>query len=717
MPEMFNHFNNLRIGTKQQAQIWAVATITIAVGCASYWGLARMGDSLREIGTNSLPSVQSLLVIKASLSQIKVNQRTLMDTSLDKANRSRQYDKIVAANAQCDAARKVYEPLPRTPEEDRQWQSFDATWQKCNEDSAAFLRSSREFDEILEKCPGSLDPNFSLSDSIQMAADQLGEVELALKTQVQEWKDVLLRGNNAADFDKHFAAYVKEEAAIQSGLQRLLPLMHAVGLDQQAVATLAKLHAEMDGKYREALKRFDKSAAGAGKIADKAVRGIDRPLAEAMGAVAAAISEKKAAIRSLKKQMADQLLNVCLPVQAKAFDLLDQRVKINAEVGNRAVTTGERVAQQARAVLICGTLVSVVFGLALGMFIARGIASPIAVVVAHLQELARGELKRDIDERLLRRKDECGILARGIASTATSLRHIIGGMTDNSQSLAGASTELEATSTQVASGADETMRQSGQVAAAAEQLTANMSSVAATTAQLSGNIRTVSSAVEEMTASIREVARGAEQAASTAANASQLVSASSSLIGELGTAADQIDKVIEVIQDIAEQTKLLALNATIEAARAGGAGKGFAVVATEVKELARQTGTATVDIRKWIEAIQNSSNQAVQSVGKITDVVEQVNQLSRSIASAVEEQSTATQEIARNVAQSSTAAESVARNVAESASASQEITRTISSVDQAARQSAEGAAQTQTASRELSRMAEHFRGLVTQFSV
>ena len=442
-----------------------------------------------------------------------------------------------------------------------------------------------------------------------MAADQLGEVELALKTQVQEWKDVLLRGNNAADFDKHFAAYVKEEAAIQSGLQRLLPLMHAVGLDQQAVATLAKLHAEMDGKYREALKRFDKSAAGAGKIADKAVRGIDRPLAEAMAAVAAAISEKKAAIRSLKKQMADQLLNVCLPVQAKALDLLDQLVKINAEVGNRAVTTGERVAQQARAVLICGTLVSVVFGLALGMFIARGIASPIAVVVAHLQELCAANSSATSMSDCSAARTNAASSRRGIASTVTSLRHIIGGMTDNSQSLAGASTELEATSTQVASGADETMRQSGQVAAAAEQLTANMSSVAATTAQLSGNIRTVSSAVEEMTASIREVARGAEQAASTAANASQLVSASSSLIGELGTAADQIDKVIEVIQDIAEQTKLLALNATIEAARAGGAGKGFAVVATEVKELARQTGTATVDIRKWIEAIQNSATR------------------------------------------------------------------------------------------------------------
>ena len=77
--------------------------------------------------------------------------------------------------------------------------------------------------------------------------------------------------------------------------------------------------------------------------------------------------------------------------------------------------------------------------------------------------------------------------------------------------------------------------------------------------------------------------------------------------------ADEIGKVIEVIQDIAEQTNLLALNATIEAARAGDAGKGFAVVATEVKELAKQTANATIDIRKRIEghSIFDKPNGAV----------------------------------------------------------------------------------------------------------
>ncbi len=96
--------------------------------------------------------------------------------------------------------------------------------------------------------------------------------------------------------------------------------------------------------------------------------------------------------------------------------------------------------------------------------------------------------------------------------------------------------------------------------------------------------------------------------------------------------------MIKVINSIAEQTNLLALNATIEAARAGEAGKGFAVVANEVKELAKQTGKATEDISRKIKAIQGSSHEAVEAIGEIGKVINQINDISNTIASAVEEQ-------------------------------------------------------------------------------
>src|SRR4029079_372764 len=117
----------------------------------------------------------------------------------------------------------------------------------------------------------------------------------------------------------------------------------------------------------------------------------------------------------------------------------------------------------------------------------------------------------------------------------------------------------------------------------------------------------------------------------------------------LADAAARIDEIVDVIQWIAAQTNLLALNATIEAARAGDAGKGFSVVASEVKNLANQTAKATEEIGGQISGIQRATKSSVEAIERIFKTIENVNQISTTIASAVEEQGAATQEIARNV--------------------------------------------------------------------
>jgi methyl-accepting chemotaxis protein len=411
-----------------------------------------------------------------------------------------------------------------------------------------------------------------------------------------------------------------------------------------------------------------------------------------------------------------QVVVVCRASQTAANELLDRTIAINREVGTAEVGRAQSAADTAQWVLGTAWIAGVVFGIAMGLVIARSITTVLKAAVVHLDEVSRGDLQREVPQGVLRRQDELGALGRALALMGSNLRGMIGRMADNSRGLASASTELSATATQLAGGAEQTTSQSAQVAAAAEQMAMNMHHMATSTEEMSTNARMVASAVEELTASISEVAHSAEQAAGVAGNAATLVSTSNAQIADLGGAADEIGKVIEVIQDIAEQINLLALNATIEAARAGEAGKGFAVVATEVKELARQTGSATEDIRKRIEGIQQSTGLAVRSIGDISEVVHRVNELSRTIASAVEEQSITTKEIAKNVAQSSAAAETVARGVAESAAASQEITQTIVGVDQAAKQAAQGATHTQTASQELSQMAEQIQTLVAQFT-
>jgi methyl-accepting chemotaxis protein len=369
----------------------------------------------------------------------------------------------------------------------------------------------------------------------------------------------------------------------------------------------------------------------------------------------------------------------------------------------------------ARALLV-GSLVSLpVIGV--GLMIARGVTRHLGLAVVHLGEVAGHDVSRDVSPDLLNRGDEIGALARAIQAMVAGLRETVRQLTGHSGRVLHAASGLASASGLLASGTEDTTRQSTVVAAAADQLSQGMKGMAGSTEEMATTVRTEASAVEEMSASISQVAANAEQAARIAGRAMQLAEASNAEIGQLGAAADEIGKVIEVIQDIAEQTNLLALNATIEAARAGEAGKGFAVVATEVKELARQTSEATEDIRRRVDGIQSSSGQTVKAIGEITQVIKEVDGVSRTIASAVEQQNVTTREIAQTVGQTLSVVDVVVRGVSQSSAASQDINKSIAAMEQTAQKSAMGGQEIQAAGKELSELAEQLQAMVGQFKV
>jgi methyl-accepting chemotaxis protein len=257
----------------------------------------------------------------------------------------------------------------------------------------------------------------------------------------------------------------------------------------------------------------------------------------------------------------------------------------------------------------------------------------------------------------------------------------------NASLLASASQELTAVSQQMAANAEETSVQANVASAAAEQV--------------SKNVATVSTGTEEMGASIKEIAKSANDAAKVATSAVKVAERTNATVAKLGESSAEIGNVIKVITSIAQQTNLLALNATIEAARAGEAGKGFAVVANEVKELAKQTAKATEDISRKIEAIQTDTKGAVEAIAQISKIINQINDIQNTIASAVEEQTATTGEISRNIA--------------EAAKGSNEIAQNITGVAQAARSTTEGASNTKSSADELSKIALDMHKLVSEF--
>ena len=245
------------------------------------------------------------------------------------------------------------------------------------------------------------------------------------------------------------------------------------------------------------------------------------------------------------------------------------------------------------------------------------------------------------------------------------------------------------------------MAESGKMSAAAEQTATQAEAVSSSSEQVSANSQSVATGVEEMTASIREIAKNAIEAAKVATSAVTTAEVTNETIAKLGQSSAEIGNVIKVITSIAQQTNLLALNATIEAARAGEAGKGFAVVANEVKELAKETAKATNDIGQKIEAIQDDTKGSVKAIGEITAIINQINDIQNTIASAVEEQTATTNEIARNVNQA--------------ARGTSEITRNITSVAEAAQSTTESANNTQSSASELSLTATELQELVSRF--
>jgi methyl-accepting chemotaxis protein len=271
-------------------------------------------------------------------------------------------------------------------------------------------------------------------------------------------------------------------------------------------------------------------------------------------------------------------------------------------------------------------------------------------------------------------------------SVVTTKLKLINDLTEASNQLSAAAEELLAVASSMSASAEETSAQSNTASAASEEISAG--------------IQTVSTNMEEMTASIREITKNTNESSKKSTEALSMSSNANAVIQKLGESSSDIGNVIKVITSIAQQTNLLALNATIEAARAGEAGKGFAVVANEVKELAKQTATATEDISKKIEAIQNDSQSAVSSIGAVSDAIAQLNAIAGNIATAMEEQAATTNE--------------VARVVVEATQGVVQITENIQQVSVAAEQTGKGANDMQSAARNLSDIASALTNLVEQ---
>jgi methyl-accepting chemotaxis protein len=351
------------------------------------------------------------------------------------------------------------------------------------------------------------------------------------------------------------------------------------------------------------------------------------------------------------------------------------------------------------------------------ILITRSIVRPLAFAVTRLDQVAKGDVSRDVPQEYLDRRDEIGLLSNAVQRLSMTLRGSFKEIAETISLLSSSSARLSASSGQMSDSSRETSEKAHAVAAAAEQMTSNVTSVAAGMEQTATNLTNVSSHTEQMTATIGEIAGNSEKARQVTGEAARQTGDITERMHQLGQAAREIGKVTETITEISSQTNLLALNATIEAARAGAAGKGFAVVANEIKELAQQTAQATEDIRARIEGVQTSTTGGIAGIEKVAKVINDVNEIVTSIAAAIEEQSTVTKDIARNIVEASIGVKGANERVLETSQAAGDIAREILVVDRDATQLTRGSEQVRSSASDLMHAAEQLQSAVSRFHI
>jgi methyl-accepting chemotaxis protein len=349
-------------------------------------------------------------------------------------------------------------------------------------------------------------------------------------------------------------------------------------------------------------------------------------------------------------------------------------------------------------------------------FLANSMLKPILQIVARLKDIAQGE--GDLTSRLMvKSRDEVGELAQWFNAFIAKLQEMMGGISTNAQRIDGSSSEFSSLSQQMSGGATQISTNINGIAAATEEMSASLSSVAGAMEQTATNVNIMAASVEEMNSTIQEIAKNSETARHITNDAVSKVQRSSERVGALGTAAQDITKVTEVITTISEQTNLLALNATIEAARAGDAGRGFAVVANEIKELAKQTAGATQDIKKRIEGIQGVSQETVTDIGDILKTIREVDEVVGTIAASVEEQSITAKEIAQNISQAAGGIQEVNTNLANSNITAQVISKDIGGITRATDTMSGQTSQVHLCAKGMSTLADELKTMVGRFKI